>query len=63
MNSPTLSDKRPTITLEFNQSGNYLTVIYFNASSDQIYNALWESLFRLLARDHFAWIRRSFSRP
>ncbi len=53
MNEPP-RDNRPTITLEFNQCGNYLTVIYFNASSDEIYNALWKSLCRLLGRDHLA---------
>lgn len=55
-------DKRPTITLEFNRGGDYLTAIYFNASSDQVYNALWKNLCRLTRQDHIGWVRKLFRR-
>jgi len=53
------ASKKPSITLVFNESGTYLTAIYFNAETDAVCDALWKSLQRLTGTTA-GWINRFF---
>ncbi len=55
-------EKRPTITLEFTERGDYLTAIYFAAETDHVYDALLRSFYRITKQDPRGWITRLFGR-
>lgn len=57
-----VNKKRPTITLEFTEKGDFLTAIFFNADSDHVYDALLQSFYRLTKQDHVGWLSRLLNR-
>lgn len=53
--------RRPSITFEFAENGEYLKMIYLNAETEADQKVLERELNRLLKPGHFKWARRLFN--